>query len=369
MVMMHSPVSDVPQPSASPRSSTPNSPNNTKFESIHLERPQATKFDGILVARFHDSDANEVLKNHPLIYPKDLSELETNSKFSIERLKQLSNANLNRLSPSEDSNHSSAKAEKSHDSMIDESTSTQKKIENDVKNLNHVMTTTNNITSLPFHPFPLKYPMAALTTNNNPVTEMDIERLKLVRNMATANGRDLNDCGFRIQFGGLATNYAHSDTSEELVVDENNESMNETSTSIAQTTSTPVTPTTASTTVRSAFEAFGVWNKQKHLIHQACPVDLTRTLADTKPATATTTEKDATRKLAFSVENILDPNKFCPKKDQIHMGQHWIQGYERDEREHIEDESDQSGEQKKEIKENCGNSEAIPTTTTLMRRN
>lgn len=46
--------------------------------------------------------------------------------------------------------------------------------------------------------------------------------------------------------------------------------------------------------------------------------------------------------MAFSVENILDPNKFCGKKSNANL--HWMNGFESDERDHIEDESDQSGE-------------------------
>lgn len=66
-----------------------------------------------------------------------------------------------------------------------------------------------------------------------------------------------------------------------------------------------------------------------------CPVDLTRTLATTKP----NTDKDANRKLAFSVENILDPNKFCSKKEQINT-RHWMNGYDRDD--HIDDDQSES---------------------------
>lgn len=220
MVMMQSPVSDIP-PTASPRSSTPNSPNNNstksnnildsqlpKFEPIRLERPQPTKFDGILLARFHEHNDTIDAKNRPLIYPKDMSELETNAtKFSIERLKQLTNNHsINRLSPSEDSNQSVGKY--SLESKFN-NLSPKKCVEMDISSNNLHQ---NN--QLNYHQFPLKYP------TSNP-TDIDIERLKLARNMT--NGKDLSDFGFRIQLGGFQSNYARSDTSEELVVDENNE--------------------------------------------------------------------------------------------------------------------------------------------------
>lgn len=282
MVMMQSPVSDVPQP-ASPHSSAPNSPNNTnssvnnnnktinnncntnnnnnntnnnnnngskissnsmlestfhKFEPIRLERPQPTKFDGLLLARFHEQNDmdSELIKNRPLIYPKELSELETNAaKFSIERLKQLTNHSINnRLSPSEDSNQS-ANGKYSHETSTMATTNTNtnpttailnngdkytnlspnKSVEMDTNQMNNLHQ--NN--HLNYHPFPLKYgPILG-----NPPTEMDLERFKLARSMT--NGKDLSDFGFRIQLSGLkpTTNYARSDTSEELVVDENNE--------------------------------------------------------------------------------------------------------------------------------------------------
>lgn len=69
-------------------------------------------------------------------------------------------------------------------------------------------------------------------------------------------------------------------------------------------------------------------------------MDLTRTIP-------TETNKDTTRKLAFSVENILDPTKFCSKKDKFNA-KHWIENYERGERDHLDDDhsESQSGELK-----------------------
>ena len=51
---------------------------------------------------------------------------------------------------------------------------------------------------------------------------------------------------------------------------------------------------------------------QLHL--QVCPVDLTRSVPTTtsSAASATSSEKE-NKRLAFSVENILDPNKFTGK--------------------------------------------------------
>lgn len=76
-----------------------------------------------------------------------------------------------------------------------------------------------------------------------------------------------------------------------------------------------------------------------------CPVDLTRTI----PAD---TNKDATRKLAFSVENILDPNKFCSKKDKFNA-RHWIENYERGERERLEDDQSESQSGEFPFHHNC----------------
>ncbi|XP_031636142.1 uncharacterized protein LOC116349028, partial [Contarinia nasturtii] len=117
MVMMQSPNSDNPK-SVSPLNSNSNSPTDQqtkasaidkkliKFEPIILERPQPTKFDGILLGSFYNKDDID-MKNRPLTYPKDMSDIDANTKFSLERLKQLSNRSLyNRQSPSDDSNQS-----------------------------------------------------------------------------------------------------------------------------------------------------------------------------------------------------------------------------------------------------------------------
>ncbi|XP_055384988.1 homeobox protein slou [Condylostylus longicornis] len=153
-------------------------------------------------------------------------------------------------------------------------------------------------------------------TNENELN--DIERIKLASNAAAAaaaaaaarsitNSRDLSDYGFRIQLGGLpAANYARSDTSEELIVDGNDEED----------------------------------DSRSQEAPSVCPVDLTRSVI-----TSTSTNKES-KKLAFSVENILDPNKFNGKKDSFSNSQQASQqwscsdsSYDRDDiRQQIEDE-------------------------------
>lgn len=73
---------------------------------------------------------------------------------------------------------------------------------------------------------------------------------------------------------------------------------------------------------------------------QARPVDLTRTVPPTTP----NTDKNSCRKLAFSVENILDPNKFCSRKDnQNNNARLWLNGgYDRDDRNHMDDDQSES---------------------------
>lgn len=70
-----------------------------------------------------------------------------------------------------------------------------------------------------------------------------------------------------------------------------------------------------------------------------CPVDLTRTIPPTTP----NTDKNSCRKLAFSVENILDPNKFCSRKENQNNSRHWINnGFERDDRHQMDDDQSES---------------------------
>lgn len=230
--MMQSPNSDTPK-SASPLHSTPCSPINAhakaaaidqqliKFEPIVIERPQPTKFDGLLLAGFHhDKDDTGDLKNRPLTYPKDLCDIEANTKFSLERLKQLSHRTLyTRQSPSDDSNHSPKYPVGAK--LNDASPKGKKAADHDPNpsnaSLNHkslhvgaAATAAAAAAMLPTH-----YAGAPI--------DMDIERLKLARHMT--NGKEFTDFGFRIQLGEFHSDYAHSDTSEELVVDERSEIM------------------------------------------------------------------------------------------------------------------------------------------------
>lgn len=83
---------------------------------------------------------------------------------------------------------------------------------------------------------------------------------------------------------------------------------------------------------------------------QTCPVDLTRTLEHnqkTNLLSSDTESETPKRRLAFSVENILDPNKFTGKKvsaSQLHGNRIWS-GFERDELDRFDDESEShSGE-------------------------
>lgn len=215
--MMQSPISDTPQP-ASPSHSSPSSPKTNhnlidtkfhKYDNIRLERPQPTKFDGILLSRFQDPDDNSHSdeKNRPIMFPKELTDIDTHAKFSIERLKQLTDHSINRLSPSEDSNQSSKYSLEAN--KYGNVSPPMKALDMDT-NLHHQA-------QLAHHQFSVKYPSNS--------SALDIERIKLTRTIT--NGKDLSDFGFRIQLGGLHTNYARSDTrsetSEELIVDGNDD--------------------------------------------------------------------------------------------------------------------------------------------------
>ncbi|XP_013112371.2 homeobox protein slou [Stomoxys calcitrans] len=191
--------------------------------------------------------------------------------------------------------------------------------------------------------------------------DMDLEKLKLVAQAQAAvvarsaasqavnlNGAgpgiasrpDLSDYGFRIQLGGLAAaaaaaaatsrqiaaaNYARSDTSEELNVDGNDEESND---------------------------------EGSQGPPSVCPVDLTRSVPNghvtsttTSPTSTTSTptttsEKETNKRLAFSVENILDPTKFTGKMQQQHYAnqRQWScsgsSNYDRDEEMHDDEHSE-----------------------------
>lgn len=245
MVMMQSPISDVPQPASPTCNSNPCSPkmnslninatisDNTnkyhKFDPIRLERPQPTKFDGILLARFqeqHDDNYSIDIKNRSLLFPKDIADIETNGKFSIERLKQLTDHSINRLSPCDDSNQSSKYSVDQKYGDLSNLSPTKGcgggggAGEMDVSNLHHAALVNNSHQQQQQSlPFPIKY-------STNP-SQLDIERIKLARTIS--HGKELSNFGFRIQLGGLHTTsgYAGSDTSEELVVDGNDETLSQ----------------------------------------------------------------------------------------------------------------------------------------------
>lgn len=95
---------------------------------------------------------------------------------------------------------------------------------------------------------------------------------------------------------------------------------------------------------------------------QTCPVDLTRTLEHNQKRilnASSDTESETPKRLAFSVENILDPNKFTgskkiPNGSGIHCTNRIWSGFDRDElsRDRFDDESEShSGKQPKMFKQ------------------
>lgn len=187
-----------------------------------------------------------------ILYPKpsDRDMVEPSAKFSIERLKQLADQ---RLSPSNIENSSltnnkiysidhSAKYQ-NNSSLIATTAITTMSLNAELLQSqinNHHSAFTNhhphhlNILSHSNHLNNLKYGLMptvggnvglAMQSANNNNSELDLERIKLARTLS--NGKELSDFGFRIQLGGLTTNYAQSDThsdSEELNVDGNEDS-------------------------------------------------------------------------------------------------------------------------------------------------
>lgn len=273
MVMMQSPsLSDSGQQPESPVSN-PDSPinnnNNSANTPNHEIKNQANRYDDIdhikdikpkfsvLCAINKENSSTIVSRNNNLdqiLYPK-LNErdlLEPSAKFSIERLKQLADQ---RLSPSNIENSGltnnkiftidhSAKYQNNSNSIMPTANGLPPGLPLNVEINNHSTTFTNqlhppthlNILSHNNHLNNLKYgllPTVGLpnhnnnnnNNNNNNPNELEIERIKLARTLS--NGKELSDFGFRIQLGGLTTNYAHSEThsdSEELNVDGNEDS-------------------------------------------------------------------------------------------------------------------------------------------------
>lgn len=322
MVMMQSPNAqslDIPQPATSPSISgatAPNSPpkatqqntnNNTiqsidtppkhhKFDQPRLERPLATKFDTMLLTRFHQDHhqhaavlalasaaaaaaavSNEETKLNNKLSPtrsttlyKDLTEPSGgDAKFAIERLKQLTDHSISRLSPTDDSsNQSQLQFRRASSTNSPTTTRSSPPSTSPISKLNEPETPLHP-SSLPHHPatvFPLAqhpFPTLKYHPQNEPQTSpigglhphhlqhlqhqqhlqqqhlADMERMKLARSISNANAgtKDLSDFGFRIQLGGLHgmngggivgqvggrrnSCSGRSDSSEELVVDGN----------------------------------------------------------------------------------------------------------------------------------------------------
>ncbi|XP_053698413.1 homeobox protein slou [Sabethes cyaneus] len=356
MVMMQSPKSDSGQP-GSPPLSQPNSPSlsqgkspviNEKLSSnmllsltptaaspsetpqSNIHSPQSFNSDGLLI-RFQDyqllDSKNFELKNKFALLSKEKSShrssnsdhivytksdrdlLEPSAKFSIERLKQLADHNIhNRLSPSDLDKVPSGKYSIDHSAkyVVPKEPGMQS-IQNQsfpsvlsvpVISAPSVLTSLQTVgqhaafessrqqQSSSQHPehikqdshppqqhsFAIKYPPRSVSP-----ADLDIERFKIARSIT--NGKELSDFGFRIQLGGLSSNYARSDTSEELIVDGNEDS--------------------------------------SHDATSGCPVDLTRSIDSSSAKSLATSDQEITpKRLAFSVENILDPNKFNGKQNQ-----------------------------------------------------
>ncbi|XP_058840060.1 homeobox protein slou [Topomyia yanbarensis] len=354
MVMMQSPKSDSGQPE-SPPLSQPNSPSlstepvqmtheklsnamlmsltHTSLSPTDISHPTARsplspKSDGLTVRyqELHTSEgksfelkgkysllSKENISLRPvngdhIIYAKsDRDLLEPSAKFSIERLKQLAEHNITaRLSPSDIDKFPSGKYSIDHsmkyvatnDSSMQHSPSQQFSTAQPGIPVPSVLPNLHPMGQHPAlgvsgqhqpsshhqhqlqqthpnqqHPFSIKYPPRSVSP-----TDLEIERFKIARSIT--NGKELSDFGFRIQLGGLSTNYARSDTSEELNVD-GNEDSSQGATS-------------------------------------GCPVDLTRSMDSSSAKSMTNSDQETTpKRLAFSVENILDPNKFNGKHSQI----------------------------------------------------
>lgn len=271
MVMMHSPnLSDSGRPeSPASSSSNPGSPsiNNNSLKTPNQEikhqkcgspsdsfKDVKTKFSVLSSINKENSTTSNRNSLDQILYPKlsDRDVSEPSAKFSIERLKQLADQ---RLSPSNIENNSlttnkifsidhSAKYQNnsnpSETSVITAMTLSSELLQSHINNHHSAFTSHHpqqhlNILSHSNHLNSLKYGVMPTvggnvrlamqnSINNNP-SELDIERFKLARTLN--NGKELSDFGFRIQLGGLTTNYANSDyhsDSEELNVDGNEDS-------------------------------------------------------------------------------------------------------------------------------------------------
>lgn len=193
-----------------------------------------------------------------ILYPKpgDRDALEPNAKFSIERLKQLADQ---RLSPSNIENnalsnnkiysidHTSGKFQNSSSliaatvasslplttELLGSHQQQQQSAFNQLNQHQHHMNILTHGNHFKYGLMPSVVGGFATLQNstnnsNNSSTSpsaLDFERIKLARTLS--NGKELSDFGFRIQLGGLSTNYSTSEThsdSEELNVDGNEDS-------------------------------------------------------------------------------------------------------------------------------------------------
>lgn len=272
MVMMHSPnLSDSGRPE-SPASSSSNqgspSMNNNSLKTPNQENKRQkcgspsdsfkdvkAKFSVLSSINRENSSTSNRNSLDQILCPKpsDRDVSEPSARFSIERLKQLADQ---RLSPSNIENNGlptnkiysidhSAKyqnsSSSSETSVVNGITLSAELLQSHINNhhsafTNHhpqqhlnILSHSNHLNSLKYGVMPTVGGNVRLamqnSINNNP-SELDIERFKLARTLSNSS-KELSDFGFRIQLGGLTTNYATSDShsdSEELNVDGNEES-------------------------------------------------------------------------------------------------------------------------------------------------
>lgn len=236
-------------PSSNPDSPLNNNNATTPNHEIKDDCKDIKKFTSVLTAINKENAATALSRNNNLdqiLYPKpnEREIIETSAKFSIERLKQLADQ---RLSPSniENTNNNNKIFTIDHKFQMNNGSGpmvvTSLPINVDISH-SHPAFSNHHLHHQPQLPPPhhlhilshsshlnnLKYAGLLPTVvqnnnnnnNNNSPSELDIERIKLARTLS--NGKELSDFGFRIQLGGLSTNYAHSEThsdSEELNVD------------------------------------------------------------------------------------------------------------------------------------------------------
>uniref|UniRef100_A0A336KSY1 CSON014504 protein n=1 Tax=Culicoides sonorensis TaxID=179676 RepID=A0A336KSY1_CULSO len=245
--------------------------------------------------------------HHHILYPDPHHHHHANepsAKFSIERLKQLADHNITRVSPTDDNKYSidhtkdlqgppSTTTTTSHSQQQPPSQILQTQAitaSTIISPVSTILTPSLGNALVPPHQFGLKY------LAGHPDI-MDIERFRLAR-AAMSNGKDLTDFGFRIQLGGLPANYARSDTSEELNVDGDGDSSQDGN----STCPVDLTPNKFNNSHHA--NSNGTNNRLHH--HHNNNNHHHSSSSDTE-------SEIPPKRLAFSVENILDPNKFTGK--------------------------------------------------------